>query len=228
VKKHDAMVVLTVLMVSILFLTLSKAVTGVSGETDPSQTGKTIDVFTQRGGVGPNISGGEFAAGEDVILTAIATYNNFPVQQVTVAFLVQNPLNQSVALLVTTTGENGTAETSFRIADLPTSDGVWTITASVEIASTKVYDVVTFRVTMFQAVGGYTVLLKNTSNKITIALYAFSLTIFIVFLLYRKERKKESLGVEEPKRASFQTELAQIQGTDVVTESRIASQISVC
>jgi hypothetical protein len=187
------MVVLTVLATSMLFLVLSEAVTGASGETDPStQTGKTVDVYTQRGGIGPNVSGGEFVAGEEVILTTLAKYNDFPVQQAAVAFLVQNPLNESVALLVATTGENGTAQTHFRIPYLPSSDGIWTVTASVDIASTAVYDIVTFKATMFQAVGGYTVLFKNTDNEKMIALYAFSLTIFILFSLSigRRERKR--------------------------------------
>jgi len=43
---------------------------------DPSEDGACLDLYTQKGGVGPNVTGGDFTAGEIVHLISKVTYNN--------------------------------------------------------------------------------------------------------------------------------------------------------
>lgn len=123
----------------------------------PPPPPRVIDVYTQRGGTGPNAYGGEFAAGSLVILSAYATYNTFPVQRVTVAFQILDAQNQTVALLVGTTDANGVATVQFRIRLDQSVEGTWWVVASGDISSTIVWDTVTFRVVFPHAVGGYTI-----------------------------------------------------------------------
>lgn len=139
--------------------------------------GRVVDVYTQRGGVGPNVNGGDFAAGEQVILNAVATYNGFPVQHVAVAFQVFNPNGGTEALLSALTDENGTVRTDFRIPHLPTSEGVWTVVSTVDISSENVSDTVSFRVLLFQVVGGYAFPVKMTNAERPLTLY---LTLLVI------------------------------------------------
>lgn len=149
---------------------------------------RIVDVYTQRGGVGPNATGGEFAAGEQVILTAIATYNNFSVQHVAVAFQVLNPDNGTEAILSALTDENGTARTDFRIPHLPQSEGVWTVIASVDISSQTASDTVSFTVLLLQIVGGYAFPMKMTNAEKPLPLYLTLLTISATLLSAAKRR----------------------------------------
>lgn len=174
-----------------LFLTPAIAVARLQSDTYIlADTGRVVDLYTNRGGVGPNASGNEFAAGEEVILAARATYNDYPVQNVPVAFLVKNGLNETIALLVATTDENGMAYTRFRIPYLLSSEGVWTVMASVDIACTGVSDTVTFRVILHRFVGGYAISLNGRDSERISAMYLVSLTILTLsFLLASCSRR---------------------------------------
>jgi hypothetical protein len=161
--------------------------------------GRIIDVYTQRGGVGPNEPGGEFCLGEEVILDALVTYNGFPVQHKPVAFQVLNPSNGTAAVLTAFSDNNGLAEVNFNISELPSSVGVWTVVSTVEIASITVNDTVTFKVSPCLPVGGYALPL-NTANTekpstLYLALFMVSTSLFIVFeretTIGRKRAKKD-------------------------------------
>lgn len=188
-KRFVRKVILTLLFTSVLLL--------VSISTGHAVGGKVIDVYTQRGGVGPDVSGGDFAAGEQVILNAVATYNGFPVQHVPVAFQVFNPNGGIAALLSALTDENGTALTDFRIPYLPTSEGVWAVVATADISSQNVSDTVSFRVLPFQIVGGYTFAMKMTNVERPLTLYLTLLVISATLLSTSKRttfKKKGHLG----------------------------------
>ncbi|MGD0495782.1 MAG: hypothetical protein ABSB28_07040 [Candidatus Bathyarchaeia archaeon] len=162
-------VILTLLFMIVLMLVL--------GFCGYAAGGRVVDVYTQRGGVGPNVNGGDFAVGEQVILNAIATYNGFPVQHVAIAFQVFNPNGGTEALLSALTDENGTARTDFRVPYLPTSEGVWTVVATVDIFSENVSDTVSFRVSLFQVVGGYAFPVQMTNAERPLTLY---LTLLVI------------------------------------------------
>ena len=94
--------------------------------TDPSDDGGRLDLYTQKGGVGLNMAGGDFMAGEMVHLISKVTYNNAPVQNELVAFEVLNPSDEVVLIRTAITDEEGLATTSFRIPLTLSSNGTWT------------------------------------------------------------------------------------------------------
>jgi hypothetical protein len=123
----------------------------------PPPAPRVIDVYTQRGGIGPNAYGGEFAADSLVILSAYATYNEYPVQHIAVAFQVLDAKNQTVAVLMDLTDENGVATVEFRIRLDQSVQGTWLVVASGDIRCNVVWDTVTFVVLFPHEVGGYTI-----------------------------------------------------------------------
>ena len=114
--------------------------------------GRVIDVYTQYpgpfGGQGPMQPSDMFWPQKQVELYANVTYNEWPVQEKDVAFEIRNPQGELVTILTARTDEYGVAHTSFRIpwpCDDPESlFGVWTITATVDIACEVVNDTLWF------------------------------------------------------------------------------------
>jgi hypothetical protein len=114
--------------------------------------GRVIDVYTQYpdpyGGQGPQAPSDMFWPQKQVDLYANVTYNEWPVQQKAVAFEVKNNFGTIMTILTGVTNENGTAHVSFRM-DWPCTDpeqyfGVWTVTATVDIACIVVNDTLQF------------------------------------------------------------------------------------
>jgi len=142
----------------------------------PQSTARLVDLYTQRNGIGQNAYGGEFAAGSPVILSALATYNDFPIQHLPVAFQVLDCQNQTVAILIGMTDENGVATVQFRMRNDTSCEGTWIAIAAVDISCTIVLDITNFRVLFPHVIGGYTV---NTSK-----------TAAVVFGRHRPHKKK--------------------------------------
>lgn len=113
---------------------------------DPPPGGRLLDVYTPKGGEGPNEPGGEFVAGEMMYLVSRVTYNDYPVQQKSVAFEVQSPLGETVVMLVAVTDQDGFARISFRIPNIPSSNKTWAGISVVDIAGETVWDTINFRV----------------------------------------------------------------------------------
>jgi hypothetical protein len=114
--------------------------------------GAMIDVYTQYpapfGGQGPHKSSDMFWPQKEVILCANVTYNYWPVQHKIVGFEIEDAHGAVVAKLTAITDEDGVACTSFRIP-WPCDDaeyffGVWTVTATVDVACTVYNDTLTF------------------------------------------------------------------------------------
>jgi hypothetical protein len=151
---------------------------------------RVADLFTQIGGIGPNVPGGVFAAGQTVILSANATYNNFPVQHVPVAFQVQNSHNETIAILVGMTDDNGIATAQFRIRPDPSVEGVWMSIATVDISCTIVWDIMNFTVYYPHVVGGYAVTTGRTEKPLTPYFATVAILAAISTITKRKLRKK--------------------------------------
>jgi hypothetical protein len=124
-------------------------------QPDPPTAGLLLDVYTQKDGVGPNEPGGEFTCGEEVNLTSLVTYSDFPVQSKLVSYEIRNPSNETVSIRVAITDHDGYAEISFRIPQLPTSNGTWRVISVVEVAGQIAWDTLTFQVYCLIPVGGY-------------------------------------------------------------------------
>jgi len=114
--------------------------------------GRVIDLYDQYpdpfGGQGPQTPSDMFWPQKEVELYANVTYNEWPVQNKLVGFEVRGPHDELVDILTATTDAYGVAHTTYRIpwpCDDPESwFGVWTITASVDIACIVVNDTMQF------------------------------------------------------------------------------------
>ena len=122
-----------------------------SMQPDPPPGGRLLDLYTQKGGKGPDEPGGEFVAGEMVYLISRVTYNDYPVQQKLVAFEARSALNETMVILVTATDQDGFAQMSFRIPNIPSSNRTWTGISVVDIAGETVWDTISFRVLSLSA-----------------------------------------------------------------------------
>jgi len=115
-------------------------------------TGRIIDLYTQYpypyGGQGLAMPSDMFWPQKEVELYANVTYNLWPVQAKIVTFEVRNPAGEIVTVLTAITDEYGVASTSYRIPwpceDPESLFGVWTVTASVDIACEVVNDTLQF------------------------------------------------------------------------------------
>jgi hypothetical protein len=115
-------------------------------------SGRIIDVYTQwpypYGGQGPNNPSDMFWPQKMVCLYANVSYNGWPEQQKDVAFSIMAPNGTVWGIIYGRTDAYGTVKVSFRLpwpCDNPEQwFGVWTVTATVDIASTIVNDTVQF------------------------------------------------------------------------------------
>jgi len=114
--------------------------------------GRVIDVFTQYlypyGGQGPMAPSDMFWPQKQVELYANVTYNDWPVQNKPVSFEVREPHGIVMTVLTGITDANGIAHVSFRM-DWPCVNpedlfGLWTVTATVDIACIVVNDTLQF------------------------------------------------------------------------------------
>jgi len=159
-------------------------------QPDAPVDGRSIDLYTQKGGQGSDEPDGEFMCGELVHLISLVTYNSYPVQQKLVTFVVRNPLGEVVLISTAVTDQNGIAETSFRIPNLPSSTGEWTAIAIVEVAEKVVWDTLSFWVRCVSVVGGYSLQMERNTTATPLALYLTLLTILgcALPIIKRKQR----------------------------------------
>jgi hypothetical protein len=116
-----------------------------------SSTSPSIDLYSQKGGVGPNQPSPEFSPGDNVILYALVTYSNVPIEGKLVGFEVRDAGGEIVLHRTVQTGDSGLAIVDFRLPvtcnDGQKVIGEWFAIAVVEIAETIINDTMSFRVT---------------------------------------------------------------------------------
>jgi hypothetical protein len=139
------------------------------------QSGRNIDLFTQKGGRGYCVPSEPFHPQETVILYANATYNGYPIQNKAVILGVYDPHDYMISLLYGVTNESGIATSSFRPPWLPDEPekylGIWKVMATVEIADTVLQDTVEFEL------GFSDVAINNVAFSKTIVGKAYALPI---------------------------------------------------
>ncbi len=131
---------------------------------DPPVSGRVLDLYTQKGGLGQGVPGGSFVTGELVTLTAAVTFNGEPVQQKLVSFEVHNPQNETIVLRSGTTDSLGITSISFRIPIDPSSYGQWTGIAVVDIGGEIAWDTITFNVSPLIPTGGYSTITAQSPH----------------------------------------------------------------
>jgi hypothetical protein len=127
------------------------SLTGAHYRAPQSVVGLSIDVYTgypyPYGGQGGNMTSDSFGPQQEVCLTALVTYNEYPVQQKLVGFQIyhQGATQGYNFAREGTTGTNGIAHISFRLP-WPCNDpvneifGWWYVNATVEVAEQVVVD----------------------------------------------------------------------------------------
>jgi len=144
-------------LISLIFLQI--AATFLFASTVYGEKGRNIDLFTQKSpfdGKGPNQPSDSFQPQEEVILYALVTYNEAPIQNKLVAFQIDGPsptgVNDPIRIILSSaTNESGIARVSFRIPTPMVGQednviGEWFAIATVDIAGIVVSDTLSFRV----------------------------------------------------------------------------------
>ena len=105
-----------------------------------------LDVYTNRGGVGPNMQGGSFSPDESVFLYGqICNPLNETVSDKLISFDVKNPNRETLMISVQPTNSSGIATVVFRIPPDISFVGTWEIYARTEYNETVLLDTLTFK-----------------------------------------------------------------------------------
>jgi hypothetical protein len=109
---------------------------------------RTLDVFTQKGGVGPNMPGGNFVLNETVVLYAeVRDELNQTVPNQPVGFFIKEPNGTDFAYLAQTTNSSGIANAIIRVPPDPAYVGTFEVYASTHYYETVLLDTLTFTAT---------------------------------------------------------------------------------
>lgn len=164
------------LLVASLCLALGLHISLFFPFTIASNSGWSIDLFCQHGGVGNNVtSSSPFIVGDLISLFAYVTYNQVPVQSVLVAFQVNNPQGSLVLVTTAQTNASGIAATNFTITEnvYPVFPSLWEAIATASPAQQTVSDTMPFSV-----IERLTVTISPTSASIAIGnSVPFTLTV---------------------------------------------------
>jgi hypothetical protein len=115
-----------------------------------------IDLFTNKGGVGPNVNSAAYSPQERVQMYAYVTSNKAFEPGMLVTFAVLTP-NGTVFVLQGTTNSTGYAYQNFTTPWIDTANlGTWTIIASVNVAQVVVTDTLNFTCNYLITVNGIT------------------------------------------------------------------------
>lgn len=106
-----------------------------------------IDVFTNNGGIGVDVTNGPFGPQEMVYMYALVTYGGAPVVNLPVTFVVQDPNSVVISVTSSATNSTGYATAQYR-TPWPSSGspdfGNWSVTASVDVSQVVVSKTVSF------------------------------------------------------------------------------------
>lgn len=109
-------------------------------------SGRMIDVFTQKGGIGLSEPSPPFELGENLELFAIVTYNEDPIPNKYVSFQLVDPF-ENTYVFSGRTNSTGIATTGFRFPSIVQEDemsNMWTVFASVDIGGLVAIDTLEF------------------------------------------------------------------------------------
>jgi hypothetical protein len=121
-----------------------------------------VDVYTNEGGIGQEVSGGAYGPLQTVQTYASVTSNNSPLPDETVAFTVLEPNGTIYSSLSNESNTKGIATTSFRIPSLSfgpfqTDFGTWSITAVVDVSGFTVNDTSAITVSYLNGIENVTI-----------------------------------------------------------------------
>jgi hypothetical protein len=157
VDKADLPVLVLVVLMSGSLVAIAWSQSG-SLTVPLADAGRSLDVFTQKGGIGSFRPSESFLPQEEVVLYALATYNQEPLPGRLVAFDVYYPWGELYLTRTAMTNGTGIATVSFQLPWLPHDPafyvGIWAVNAATDIASEVTRDTLVF---------GYGVLLGDVN-----------------------------------------------------------------
>jgi len=104
-----------------------------------------VDVYTDRGGNGPNAPSQSYSRDETVHLYAKVSNGTTPVKSSLVTFEAYGPTNKTIPFLAWSPSDaSGIANATFRIANFPESEGTWRVIVSTGIKDQVFVDALTF------------------------------------------------------------------------------------
>jgi len=103
---------------------------------------RTLDLHTQRGGLGAGGFGGIFEQNETVQLSAYLTADSFPINQTEVSFTIRNPV-EGKTVDTAITDSSGNARLDFRLPTDESAIGNWSVTAVAEVENETLSDSIT-------------------------------------------------------------------------------------
>jgi parallel beta-helix repeat protein len=150
--KIFVLVLIIVILVPNEILVFAWSIVPPTRELNIAQGGYNLDLFTQKGGIGPLAPSDAFAPEELLILYSNVTYNDSPVPDQWVTFEVCDAAGNISADLGNYTDASGIATTSFRLpssgfplAEDPNVFGIWTVTSAAEWGGNVSSDSLTFK-----------------------------------------------------------------------------------
>jgi hypothetical protein len=114
----------------------------VTETLQPKNQAIVLDVYTQKGGLGANVSGGVFEPSDSVILHAYLTGGGSPINDVQVTFTAKNSENEIGREASTNT--SGEASVNFILPTNESAVGTWDVLASADMEGQSVNDTLSF------------------------------------------------------------------------------------
>ena len=115
----------------------------ITENLQPQNRVVALDVYTQKGGLGANASGGVFEPSENVVLYAYLTGEGTPISDTQVNFTVKNSENE--IMRATLTNNSGMASVDFTLPANGSAIGMWDILAVANVEGQSVNDTASFR-----------------------------------------------------------------------------------
>ena len=130
-------------------------------------SGPALDVYTDRGGNGPNVPSDAYGPQELITLHGYVTYNNVAVANKEVDFQLLDASGNTVAYMTAISNDQGIATTTFRMPwpngpNPQSTFGTWTIKGNVDISQVTASDVCPFTFNYIVQITG--VQTENTLN----------------------------------------------------------------
>jgi hypothetical protein len=162
-------------------------------QDDPLVDGLSLDLYTQKGGIGQGVPGGTFMLGEMVELNVNLTYNGAPVAYKLVSYQVFDPQNETILERVGFTDNEGFVTIDFRIPSISDSLGTWTVIATADVSGKTVWDFLTFEAVALVPipVGGYSIPIQVPTSTNTLATYIIlTVVLATAFTTIKRKRRK--------------------------------------
>jgi uncharacterized protein YfaS (alpha-2-macroglobulin family) len=116
---------------------------GLFSEVSPTKLKSVLDVFTQEGGIGINVSDGSFEPFDNVSISAYLTQGGTKLENRSVMFTIVKP-DETEIVRTTMTDNLGFAETSLSLSEGQMTGG-WHITANATVDNEAVSDALGFQ-----------------------------------------------------------------------------------